>query len=131
VDEWSGILEDIVKTCKEQGVAASAYVQILVEEKMSDHLLEYCSKNLYSLNELYPYLVHDYPYEVNSLFIKYIETESEHSGDRKKYRKICSLIKLYKKVCGVTNAEVLINDFKEKYKRRPSFIDELNKINLK
>jgi len=127
-NEWPEILEEIVKTFKEDRYAPSAYVEILKEEKMSSHLLEYCSKNLNSIKELYPYLVDEYFDEVNKLFIKYIELQSEQSGDRKKYRNICSLIKLYKKVCGTTHSQMLIDHLKEEYKRRPTFIDELNKI---
>jgi len=127
-NEWPGILEDIVKTFMEETYAPSAYVEILKEEKMSSHLIEYCSKNLHAIKDLYPYLIDEYFDEVNKLFIKYIELQSEPSGDRKNYRNICSLIKLYKKVCGTSHAQKLIEHLKDEYKRRPTFIDELNKI---
>lgn len=127
-NEWEIVLQEVLDTFNKQSYIPSAYVEILKEENLTDRLVEYCKKNLFSIIDIYPYLLKDYFDEVNELFVKYISEEARESNDRKKYRNVCKIIKLYKKACGSVQAQALIDELKQTFNRRPAFIDELSKI---
>jgi hypothetical protein len=127
-DEWREIQEEILDTFRNQSYPPSAYLKILKIENMKEELLEYCRAHLSSIQDLYPFLMEDYFEEVNELFIKYIEMEAEQARDRRKYKNVCSMIQTYKKACGEVQAQRVINQLKQKYQRRPAFIDELGKL---
>lgn len=129
-NEWEEILPTILETFEKQSYRPDAYVEILKEEKLDDKLIEYCKRNISSIIHLYPHLVQDHFDEVNEMFQSYIQLEAEQSNNRSRYRNVCSQIKLYKKVCGANHAKVMVDDLKQKYPRRPAFLDELGKIRL-
>jgi hypothetical protein len=126
--EWEEVLQEILETFEKDTYLPSAYLEILKVEKLFRKLLEYCNHHISSIQDLYPYLIEDYFEEVNHIFKQLIETSAEEASDRKKYKVVCKQIKTYKKVCGDIHAHQLISDLKQKYIRRPAFIDELGKI---
>ncbi|ULT57724.1 hypothetical protein L1999_03965 [Neobacillus drentensis] len=62
------------------------------------------------------------------MFSHYITQSADEATDRKKYRKVCALIKTYKKACGTIASHHLITELMEKHKRRPAFLEELARI---
>ncbi|MBV7508395.1 hypothetical protein KW850_24565 [Bacillus sp. sid0103] len=126
--EWEATLKKIVADFNKMDNQPSAYLSILKEENLTAELLKYCQNYLPAITDLYPYLIKEYLEEVNDLFINYIEYAAEEATDRKKYRTVCSIIKTYKKACGTVQSHKLIGKLREKYKRRPAFIEELGKI---
>ncbi len=127
-DEWEKVLGEILSTFEKQRHPDSAYVEILKEEKLYDRLLNYTNQRPSEIQTLFPYLIEDYFDEVNKIYQQFIKTEAERATDRKKYKKVCKLIKSYKKVCSEINAHKLISELEKEYERRPAFIDELEKI---
>ncbi|MDR7238180.1 hypothetical protein [Neobacillus drentensis] len=127
-NEWNVVLNKIVDDFNKMDYQPSVYLSILKEENLTAELLAYCQSNIRSIIDLYPYIIKDYLEEVNELFTKYIEYSAEEATDRKKYRTVCSIIKTYKKACGTIHSHKLIGELREKYKRRPAFIEELGKI---
>lgn len=127
-EEWDNVLEEILGTFEKQRHSSQTYVEILKEEKLYERLLKYANQRPNEIQSLYPYLIEDYFKEVNAIYQKLINLESENASDRKKYRNVCKLIKSYKKVCGEINAKKMINELEQKNVRRPAFIDELEKI---
>lgn len=127
-NEWDAALNKIVDDFKKMKNKLPVYLSILKEENLTAELLTYCQSNIRSIIDLYPYIIKDYLEEVNKLFIKFIEYSAEEATDRKKYRTVCSIIKTYKKACGTIHSHKLIGELREKYKRRPAFIEELGKI---
>ncbi|WP_162297120.1 hypothetical protein [Sporolactobacillus pectinivorans] len=107
---------------------SNTYVQILIQEKKYEKLLDYCKNHLYEIETLHPYPVKPYPAEVKRIFTAYIENEAEHSSNRSHYRQVCHKIRTFKTACGKPAAGLLIGKLKEEYIRRPAFIDELSKI---
>lgn len=81
-----------------------------------------------SIQNLYPHLIKNHKDEVNSIFKTYFELASERVYDRKKYKQVCSIIKTYMKACDESSAFQLMNELKERYKKRPAFLDELEKL---
>lgn len=128
LSEWKEILQGIVNYFENKSYQSSVYLKILIEEDLKERLIQYCNKNLYSIEHLYPYLIEDYYEEVCYLYEKYIESEASMSSNRKQYKGVCKLIKSYKKVFGDSNAKRLINNLRAEYERRPAFLDELSKI---
>jgi hypothetical protein len=127
-NKWEEVLDEIVAEFQKQPYQVDAYLSILKAENLSKQILEYCNSRISNITKLYPYLIECYFDEVNRLFITYIQKATEEASDRKKYKNICALIKTYKKACGSIHSQKLIVELKERYKRRPAFIDELEKI---
>ncbi|KOF10570.1 hypothetical protein AC739_09520 [Planococcus glaciei] len=127
-DEWQKTVASLLKDLKKLRWSTDLYVTILVEEKMTEELLEYCRANLHTIETLYPHLLADYPLEVNELFTSYIYQLVAPTSDRKKYQEACRKIKIYKKALGKEAAAVLIDELKFMYPKRKALLDELSKI---
>jgi hypothetical protein len=130
-EEWPTLLQTILQNFENRRHLPSIYVEILKKENLTDKLLEYCRMEPSSIQNLYPYLIKNNKDEVNSIFKTYIDIISERATDRKKYKQVCSIIKTYKKVCDKSSALQLMDALKERYKRRPAFLDELEKLESK
>ncbi|MFD1738065.1 SWIM zinc finger domain-containing protein [Bacillus salitolerans] len=126
-NEWREELTDIL-TIFEETNPSETYVKILIEEKLTEKLLTYCNRKLYEIERLYPYIAKDYPSQVIKLFNDYIQQYSERSTNRSEYKKVCKVIKTFKKACGSEPAGQLIAELQETYVRRPAFLDELRKV---
>jgi hypothetical protein len=130
VSDWDEVLKGILESFEKKGGGyySDTYLSILIEENLTDQLLNYCRNRISSITELYPYLIKDYLEEVNCLFNQFIKKSAVDATDRKKYRKVCELIKTYKKACGTIQSHKLIGELREEHNRRPAFLDELGKI---
>lgn len=126
--EWPTVLQTILQSFENRKHVPSTYVEILKTENLSEKLLKYCSMEPSSIQSLYSYLINNYQDEVNAIFKTYIEIASERANDRKKYKQVCSIIKIYKKAFDNSSALKLVNELKEKNKKRPAFLDELEKF---
>jgi hypothetical protein len=127
-NEWNGILKSIIEKFETQSYRGSVYLSIIIEEKLTKSILEYCKGYLPSITELYPHLVDSHYEEVVELFKDFIEGEAVSPSDRRGYRKVCKHIKTFREVCGTSHSEKLINELALKYNRRPTFLDELKKV---
>lgn len=127
-EEWEAVLDRILKALEEKSYNLEIYRKILIEEKLTERLLNTCKRNPSQIKELYPYLIKEYLADVNQLFMEYIEQEAKGAASRREYKKVCELIKIYKKACGSIHGNGLIKDLKEKYPQRPAFLDELGKL---
>lgn len=127
-NEWEGVLQNILIYFEKQSYIQSAYLEILLAEKIYGKLLEYCKGHISSIEDYYQYLVDDYFEEAHDIFKQYIERIAEQASDRKKYKSVCKVIKTYKKVFGDIHGQTIISQLKQNYNRRPAFVDELGKI---
>ncbi|PEJ57738.1 hypothetical protein CN692_11665 [Bacillus sp. AFS002410] len=127
-DEWPGILEGILAELEKQRYIPTIYVEILIEEKMSKKLLQYCRMYISSVKQLYPHLVEEYLEETRVLFERAIEVEAEQAADRKMYKQVCKTIVQFNKIFGGEYASNIISNMKQKYVKKPAFIDELGKL---
>ncbi|OZU88066.1 hypothetical protein CIL03_13105 [Virgibacillus indicus] len=126
-EEWKVKVEEIFKIFEEKGLKG-IYAEIAKDEKRPDKLLHLCKKDIYQIQHLYPYLLNNYALEADELFKQFIRYQAEPAGDRKKYRSVCRVIKEYKAAFGDSKFLELKEELKEKYKRRPTFLDELDKV---
>lgn len=127
-DEWTVVLGRLIEAFEKERYQSTVYIEILKEEKLTKQIIEYCKKHKSLIMDLYPYLMESHFEEANVLFIKYIELSAERTSDRRGYRKVCKLIKTYKKAFGTIHSHRLIGELKQKYQKRPAFLEELGKI---
>jgi len=126
--EWPSVLEEILAELEKQDYIPNIYVEILIEEKMSGKLLQYCKSHISSIKKLYPHLVEEYLEETREIYAKLIEVEAGQATERKMYKKVCKTIVEFNKIFGSQYAQNIISDFKQKYVKKPAFIDELGKL---
>ncbi|MDQ0973695.1 hypothetical protein QFZ31_003573 [Neobacillus niacini] len=127
-DEWPEVLGRLIEAFEKEQYQSTVYIEILKEEKLTQQIIEYCKKHKSLIMDLYPYLMESHFEEANDLFINYIELSAEGTSDRRGYRNVCKLIKTYKKAFGTIHSHKLIGELKQRYQKRPAFIDELGKI---
>jgi len=121
--EYPIILEVLSKT-----LSANSFMCILQDENETELLLEQLLKQPQEVYNFGEKLVTKYPEKIYDLYSQIIREEAEEAGERKSYRKVCKRILELNKLGGVENARLLVNEFLEKYYRRPAMIDELQKI---
>jgi hypothetical protein len=129
-NEWSEELNKLLSLFQKENRLSETYLSIIKEERLTAHILDFCNQHLSSVTELYPYFEESHPDELNRLFTEYILKVAEEASDRKKYRGVTSIIKKYSKVCRNAQPIALIETLKETYKRRPAFVDELEKVKI-
>jgi len=100
---------------------------LIIHEKLKIRLLDYCKKNIRYITELYPHLLPECKADVGEIFIQYIKQQAAGASDRGMYRKVCDLIRHYKKACGSTAFEIR-DELVAQYPKRPAFLDELGKV---
>lgn len=128
-EEWKAVLEEIFDELENSlGYLPHVYEYIARAENRADKLLKYCEQSSITILELYPYLVNDYPKRVKEIFTEYIISEAEQALNRKKYRDVCKKLKIYKKACGESMFHDMVNKLKQTYRRKPAFVNELEKL---
>ena len=126
-NEWEKILHNLLlslKNSREQNI----YVDILIHEKKTQLLLEYCETHDSAVVKLYMHLLPEYRFELEILFADYIRKEAEKASGRSHYSDVCSIITHYKKACGSQKASEITGELLQKYSKRPAFVDELKKL---
>lgn len=127
-DEWSSILVKILAHFENDPYGESTYLDILLEEKLYEKLLQYCQEKEHLIEWYYKYLLNDYYDEVEKIYRKHIENRASEGSNRSNYRAVCYIIRKYLNIFGREIAQELIHKLKETYHRRPAFLDELSKI---
>jgi hypothetical protein len=128
--EWPGVLADLIENLEKKPYTSQAYIDICVHEHLDERLLELCRERPNHLAELYPHLVPQYAEELAPLFTARIVSGAKAAGGRNEYHSVCELIGHYIKACGKQGAETLIAELRETYRRRPAFVDELERIKV-
>ena len=77
------------------------------------------------------FLAKKYQQEVCNIYTTQINKEAESANDRKSYSRVCSNIRLFSEAGYLEQANEIIWEFMQKYKRKPAFVDELKKIQSK
>lgn len=81
---------------------------------------------LWDLNDYRDVLVKDYSDEVIRKYSKIAIGKAQKSGPPKHYREIAEILKIIRKIPGgADKVEIIVENFKEEYKRRPRMLKEL------
>lgn len=126
-EEWLIKREEIIKN-----LPTYAHVERLYkEEKLYDRLLEYvlASTGLYALQEYENVLKKEYPKQVLNKYANEINKMALHTGNRKHYASLVSLLRRMQKMNGGKKlVDEIVTEWKVKYRNRPAMMDELRKL---
>lgn len=106
----------------------SIYLKLIVEENDLDEIMEFVRENPRNVEQYAEMLVDKFRDEVIEIYKKHIKSAASSSSNRKDYQGVCGILKRYKKIAGKKNQEHMINELSALYRKRPAFVDELNKI---
>ena len=126
--QWPETQNALLVEMKTRPRSRPLYLGILIDEERVEELLDYCRAHVHEIENLHPYLLGDYPHEVNELYTTYIYRLIEPASDRKAYRNVCEKIIAFQQALGSDTAAGLIEELKFMYPKRRALLDELGKI---
>lgn len=125
-DFYDNIKEELKKLKGWRG--ESTYLQLIVEEKDLDEIMEYVRLNPRTIEDYATMLLDKYKDDVIEVYKKYIKHQASISSNRSNYKNVCRILKQYKKIAGQQNFENIKGELSMLYRNRPAFLDELSKI---
>lgn len=129
INDWDNYYLELKKEFKENKLdRVDIYSEMLIKENDLEELLQFCKDDVRRIEIYDELLIKDYRDDVNVMYKFLIEKMSEMASDRKQYKKVCNVIKRYKKLLGDIQAYKIVKELQQQYIRRPAFIDELGKI---
>lgn len=95
---------------------------------MSERLYQLCCKFPSKIVSYYAKLkATDFKEQSKNLYEQYIRNEGERISTRSEYADFCKALKKFSDSCDSALARKIALHFREEYRRRPAFIDELTK----
>lgn len=105
-----------------------SYEYIVSYENMSDSLYQLCCKSPAKITCYYDKLkATEFGEQSKNLYEQYIRNAGEQVSNRSEYAALCEKLKIFSKKCDAELAKQIASDFRELYRRRPAFMDELTK----
>ncbi|MDE5772519.1 MAG: SWIM zinc finger family protein [Ruminococcus sp.] len=105
-----------------------SYEYIISYENMSDRIYQLCCKSPDKIICYYKKLkTTEFKEQSKNLYEKYIRNEGERVSNRSEYAALCEKLRNFSIQCDTEIAEKIVLDFRELYRRRPAFMDELTK----
>jgi len=126
---WDGAYAVLLDECK-SNLSPSGYMEILEKENEYALLLEQAEKHTREIYCHGEFLAREYPSQVCSIFTTQLIKEAESAYGRESYGKVCAHIVLFANAGYADESKALIDEFRIKYKRKPAFVDELNKVKI-
>ncbi|MFT8321990.1 MAG: hypothetical protein ABF649_13900 [Bacillus sp. (in: firmicutes)] len=108
--------------------ASSIFLKVIEEENDLEEILEFVRANPGYVENYAKKLIQRFKEEVIDIYHCHIHSTAKTSSNRRDYQGVCYKLKRYKKVAGKEKELELIHELIGLYKRRPAFIDELQKI---
>lgn len=129
INDWHNYYLELKKEFKEKKLdRLDIYPEMLIKENDLEELLQFAKADVRRIETYDELLIKDYKDDVNIMYKFLIEKMSEMATDRKQYKKVCNVIKRYKKLFGDVEAYKIVKVLQQQYLKRPAFIDELGKI---
>ncbi len=126
-EEQRIVLLEELSNCK----YVTCYRSVLIDEGEKELLLKSITEKPADLFYYGDILVKDYPDEIFKLCADDIREKCSQATDRRLYKKVCKDLLQLIKWKGSSMARELVEEFKEKYPRRPALMDELQKVEKK
>lgn len=104
------------------------YADLLSEEGELARLLSVVQADPVYIEQYGKQLAREFPAETYLIYETYITSEAAAAADRKKYKRVCKLIKGYFDTGAKPEARELIQRLMEKYPRRAAMVDELEAL---
>ena len=128
-EDWDKIYPGIIRDL-EPGTHTynGIYPRILIEENEMMKLLHYAQRIPPAIEIYAKYLIADYQQDVFELFAIYIEQSASRASTRSGYQGVCRIIRKLQEFGGIEKAQEIKEKLYQKYKNKPAFKDELNRI---
>lgn len=98
---------------------------------MSDRLYQHCCKSPAKITYYYEKLkTTEFKEQSKNFYEKYIRNEGERASNRSDYAALCEKLKIFSMKCDARLAKQIASDFRELYRRKPAFMDELSKADF-
>ena len=126
-EEWLVKREEVFKKLPTYANVERLYK----EEKLYDRLLVYVlsSPGLYALQEYESVLKKEYPKQILDKYRDEVNKMAVHTSDRKHYSYLVSLLRKMQDIKGgIKLVEIIVGEWKVKYRNRPAMMDELRKL---
>lgn len=135
-EEWKSLLTEEKRAAEINRllneVRYYTYEYIVVQENMIDKIYELCCDSPHKICGYYHYLKDScFASKGIILYEQYIRTEAEQASTRSEYASVCKYLKKFSSECNKDTAKSIAGDFKELYRRKPAFIDELKKAGFR
>ncbi|MGD6879986.1 SWIM zinc finger family protein [Bacillus infantis] len=103
-------------------------LQLIEKENDTEELMIFVRKNPSYIERYAGKLAKHYKEEVTGIYRAYIYNESKSASNRSQYREVCRKLNRFKKLAGKLEQAEIIETLMEDNKRKPAFLDELEKI---
>ena len=126
-EEWLVKREEVFKKLPTYANVERLYK----EDKLYDRLLVYVlsSPGLYALQEYESVLKKEYPKQILDKYKDEVNKMAVHTSDRKHYSYLVSLLRKMQDIKGgIKLVEIIVGEWKVKYRNRPAMMDELRKL---
>lgn len=105
-----------------------SYEYIISHENMSDRLYRLYCKSPAKITYYYEKLkATEFKDQSKNLYEQYIRNEGARASNRSEYAVLCEKLKIFSMKCDARLAKQIASDFRELYRRKPAFMDELTK----
>ncbi|WP_310199293.1 hypothetical protein [Neobacillus niacini] len=104
------------------------FLRMIEEENDLEEILAFVRDNPRYIEDYAEKLVKLFKEDVIEIYKTFIHSAARTSSNRRDYQGVCQIIKRYKKIAGKPKQVEAINELMGLYKKRPAFIDELEKI---
>ena len=129
INEWDSFYPKLKNEFVEKGLnKLNLYPQILIKENDLEELLEFIRADVRRIGEYDELLINDYKDDVDEIYCFYINEISKLASNRREYKKVCKIIKRYRELFGDIKTYKIVRELQVQHKKRPAFIDELEKI---
>jgi hypothetical protein len=125
--DWDGLYAELLSKC-EAKLSYTGYMEILEKEEEYALLLEQIKNHPDQIYRYGKLLAEKYSADICAIFIGQITKEAETAHGRESYNRVCARISRFAEAGYKAEAIEMIGDLKVKYKRKPAFVDELNKL---
>ena len=106
------------------------FLRLIEEENDLEEILEFVRDDPSYIEDYAEKLVNQFKEEVIEIYKSFIHSVAKTSSNRRNYQGVCHIIKKYKKIAGKLKQVELINELMDLYKKRPAFLDELEKLKI-
>jgi len=104
------------------------FLKLIDKENDLEELLAFVRDDPSYIESYAEKLAEHFKDETIDIYKEYIKSAADDSSNRKNYQAVCYKIKKYKKLAGKPKQLELINELMSEYRKRPAFVDELEKI---
>ncbi len=131
-EEWKSLISEKNRNDEIQRLLNEpnnfSYEYIISYENMSDRIYKFCCSIPSKITYYYERLkTTEFGEQSKNLYEKYIRNEGDKASNRSEYVIVCKKLRVFSLKCDAELAKKIVSDFREIYRRKPAFMDELTK----